>query len=132
MAIDRGRDDEWPELHLSAWQPTCKTLHMWSQVVGKTRLELTPPQNHTWHVPLYVSARGLTTSTIPFRDRTFEVTFDFIDHALEIETSRGERETVIQYLESCVPLWPRGESILQIWIGDIKNGRTPDFGSLAL
>ena len=67
---------------------------MWTQIVGKVRLALAPPINHWWHVPLYVSARGLTTSAIPYRDAAFEMTFDFIDHRLVIDTSAGARRTI--------------------------------------
>jgi hypothetical protein len=79
----------WPSLALADWQDTHDTLHMWMQIVGKTRLALAPKQNHWWHVPLYVSARGLTTTPIPYGSRTFEVDFDFIDHRLTVETSEG-------------------------------------------
>lgn len=84
-----GRDDAWPALPLNAWQETCATLHMWSQVVGKVRLAKTPPVNHWWHVPLYLTSRGLTTSPIPDDNRTFEIDFDFIDHRIEIAASDG-------------------------------------------
>jgi len=67
---------------------------MWSQVAGKVRLALAPPVNHWWHVPLYVSARGLTTSAIPYRGGAFEMTFDFVDHRLVIETSGGTRRDI--------------------------------------
>jgi len=80
----------WPELPLAAWQPTKDTLHMWTQMVGKVRMEFTPLVNHWWNVPLYVSARGLTTSIIPCGDVVFELEFDFIDHKLRIVTSRGD------------------------------------------
>jgi hypothetical protein len=79
----------WPALPLEAWQDTYGTLHMWTQIVGKIRKTLTPLINHWWNVPLYVSARGLTTSPIPYGDRTFEIVFDFIDHKLFIDTSDG-------------------------------------------
>jgi hypothetical protein len=84
-------DALWPPLTYSAWQPTCQTLHLWTQIVGKIRLRLTPWLNHSWHVPLYVSARGLTTSVIPYKGEDFEIRFDFIDHVLDIETSSGQR-----------------------------------------
>ncbi|HKN16075.1 MAG TPA: DUF5996 family protein, partial [Candidatus Sulfotelmatobacter sp.] len=77
----------WPELPLAAWQDTCATLHMWTQIVGKVRLALSPRINHWWEVALYVNARGLTTSAIPYGGRIFEVQFDFIDHKLTIQTS---------------------------------------------
>lgn len=79
--------DAWPALPLAEWQATRDTLHMWTQIAGKVRLALTPYVNHWWQVPLYVSARGLTTSAIPARDGDFEIEFDFISHVLRIETS---------------------------------------------
>jgi hypothetical protein len=79
----------WPALPLSAWKDTRDTLHMWTQIVGKTRLALTPLINHWWNVPLYVSPRGLTTSAIPYGDRVFEVEFDFLSHLLDMRCSDG-------------------------------------------
>ncbi len=81
--------NEWPTLRFSEWKDTYATLHMWTQVVGKIRLRQTPLVNHWWNVPLYVSARGLTTTAMPYQDRIFEVLFDFIDHELRIECSDG-------------------------------------------
>jgi hypothetical protein len=89
----------WPELRFSDWRDTCETLHMWTQIVGKTRLALAPMQNHWWQVVLYLTSRGLTTSPIPKGARTFEVDFDFIDHGLIVETSDGATRTM--------PLEPR-------------------------
>jgi Family of unknown function (DUF5996) len=86
--------DPWPELPLAAWQDTYATLHMWTQIVGHIRMALTPLVNHWWNVTLYVSARGLTTSPIPFRGRVFEIRFDFIAHKLFIETSEGTVRTM--------------------------------------
>jgi len=83
---------EWPALPLEQWKETYATLHMWTQIVGKIRLALTPLLNHWWNVPLYVTARGLTTSTIPYRDRPFELWFDFLDHQLVLQTSDGSRK----------------------------------------
>ena len=79
---------------VAAWADTYATLHMWSQVVGKVRLALAPPVNHWWHVALYVTARGLTTSPIPYRGGAFEMAFDFVDHRLTIETSEGARKDI--------------------------------------
>jgi len=79
----------WPSLHLDSWKDTCATLHMWTQIVGKVRLRLTPLVNHWWNVPLYVTARGLTTSRIPYGQLAFELWFDFIGHRLVLETSDG-------------------------------------------
>ena len=81
-----------PEMPLDAWRPTKNTLHLYCQIVGKIRLAMHPRINHWWHVPLYVSPRGLSTRTIPFHDGNFEIEFDFRSHKLEIRTSRGEIE----------------------------------------
>jgi hypothetical protein len=78
--------EAWPALPLEAWQNTYRTLHLWTQIVGKIRKTLTPLINHWWNVTLYVTARGLTTSPIPYAARTFEIHFDFIDHKLDILT----------------------------------------------
>ena len=82
----------WPALPLDAWRDTRDTLHMWTQIVGKIRLALTPLVNHWWNVPLYVTARGLTTSPIPYGDRVFEIEFDFIEHQLADPDQRSGDE----------------------------------------
>jgi hypothetical protein len=80
----------WPSLQWQEWKDTAETLHMWTQIVGKTRLALTPTQNHWWNVPLYVTARGLWTSAMPVPDgRLLDIEFDFIDHRLVLRTSDG-------------------------------------------
>ena len=84
----------WPALPFPEWQDTATTLHMWTQIVGKIRLTLSPWTNHSWNVTLYVTSRGLTTSPIPHGVRTFEINFDFIDHQLCIDASDGERRTI--------------------------------------
>lgn len=84
----------WPALPLAEWQATAETLHMWTQIIGKVRLALSPHVNHWWEVPLYVTARGLTTSPIPYPPEVFEVQLDFIEHRLEVLTSWGQRETM--------------------------------------
>jgi len=84
--------ERWPTLPLETWKDTCDTLHMWTQIIGKVRMALSPYMNHWWQVPLYVTERGLTTSPIPSHGRTgsiFEIYFDFIDHNLLILTSDG-------------------------------------------
>ena len=88
--------DPWPSLPLEAWSDTCATLHMWTQIVGKIRLTQTPWINHSWHVTLYVTARGLTTSLISYEARAFEIDFDFISHELVVRSSDGAA--------ACVPL----------------------------
>lgn len=86
--------EAWPALPFAAWADTCATLHMWTQIVGKVRLALSPHVNHWWEVPLYVNSRGLTTSPIPYGKGVFEVQFDFIDHKLDVSTSLGEVKSV--------------------------------------
>jgi len=93
------RAERWPALPYEAWRDTCQTLHMWTQIVGKVRMELSPFLNHWWHVTLYVTPRGLTTSAIPYRGGTFDVTFDFIEHNLFMRTSEGTTKAL--------PLVPR-------------------------
>ncbi len=84
----------WPELNWPEWSATGDTLHRYMQIVGKVRMALSPMLNHWWHVTLYVTSRGMTTSPIPYGGFSFTVTFDFIDHALKIETSDGDVENL--------------------------------------
>jgi hypothetical protein len=86
--------DAWPALPLEAWSDTLATLHMWTQVVGKVRLVQSPWVNHSWHVTMYVTARGLSTSPIPYGTRTFEMEFDFIAHQLVIKTGEGRTQQI--------------------------------------
>jgi hypothetical protein len=86
--------EAWPPLPLSAWSDTYATLHMWTQIVGKVRLALSPHINHWWEVPFYVNARGLTTSPIPYSQGVFEIQFDFIDHRLDVITSLGKTKSL--------------------------------------
>ena len=80
---------QWPELNWTDWSATATTLHMWTQIVGKTRLALTPMQQHWWNVPLYVSARGLTTSPMPVHGQLLEIEFDFVAQHLQFRLSDG-------------------------------------------
>jgi hypothetical protein len=91
MSASESRDAMWPSLSLEAWSDTCATLHMWTQIVGKIRLAQTTWTNHSWHVTLYLTSTGLTTSPIPYGTRTFEIAFDFVAHELRIITSDGGR-----------------------------------------
>jgi hypothetical protein len=84
----------WPSLDFREWQDTCATLHRWTQIVGKIRLIQTPWVNHSWHVTLYVTSRGLTTSPIPYGAHNFQIDFDFIDHQLIIQTNEGVIKTM--------------------------------------
>src|SRR6266404_8542796 len=89
-----GAGEYWPALPLEAWASTKATLHMWCQIVGKVRLALSPYVNHWWQVPLYVSARGLTTSAVPWRGQILEFEFDFVRHVLEIRSSLGKTASI--------------------------------------
>src|SRR5215813_10463819 len=85
----------WPRgLPLAEWRDTHDTLHMWTQIVGKTRMALTPRENHWWNVTLHVTPRGLGTPPIPFGRGTFDIQFDFIGHKLWIQTSEGKQESI--------------------------------------
>src|SRR5664279_3548974 len=87
--MNKALQMRWPELSTASWRDTYATLHLWTQIVGKIRLARSPWLNHSWHVALYVTARGLTTSPIPDGTRSFQIDFDFIDHVLRISTSDG-------------------------------------------
>jgi len=89
-----AKRNEWPALPLASWKETYATLHMWTQIVGKVRLALTPLVNHWWNVPLYVNSRGLTTSLMPYKNEPFELTFDFLDHQLVLSTTGGLRKVL--------------------------------------
>jgi len=85
---------DWPSLAVRDWKATYETLHMWTQIVGKIRLKLAPFVNHWWEAALYVTPRGLTTTSVPWGARSFEVAFDFTDHVLAIETDDGRRRAM--------------------------------------
>jgi hypothetical protein len=87
-------NDIWPALPQSAWSETCATLQLWMQIVGKIRLALTPPINHTWNVTLYPTIRGVTTSPMPYKTLMLQIDFDFVDHLLIIENSHGGLKTI--------------------------------------
>ncbi len=112
----------WPALPLDSWKDTCETLHMWTQIVGKIRMSLTPLVNHWWNVPLYVTARGLTTSRIPCGERAFELRFDFLAHQLILETSEGliktlplRPQTVADFYAECMSLLRSAGITVKIW-----------------
>lgn len=116
-----------PSLPLAEWEPTRATLHMWTQIVGKIRLAQTPLVNHYWNVPLYVTARGLTTSAMPYRNRTFQIDFDFIEHQLLIETSDGatralalEPRTVADFYREVMRLLDELNVKVTIWTTPVE------------
>jgi hypothetical protein len=94
MKRERTNPEAWPDLPLDAWRDTSTTLQLWTQVVGKIRLAQTPWLNHSWHVTLYVTARGLTTSPIPHGTRVFQIDFDFLEHVLRIDASDGAQRSI--------------------------------------
>jgi hypothetical protein len=89
-----SESETWPALPFEDWKETCATLHLWTQIAGKIRLQQMPPINHCWQVTLYVTARGLTTGPMPHGTRTFQLDFDFLDHNFIIETASGEAQTI--------------------------------------
>jgi hypothetical protein len=123
---DSLQSDYWPSLSTTAWPDTYATLHMWTQIVGKIRLVQTPFTNHSWHVPLYLTARGLTTSPIPYDVRTFQIDFDFIDHKLLIATSDGSVKTMDLRPRSVADFYQELFSILRHLGLDITINATPN------
>ena len=117
---------EWPPLPFAEWEKTCDTLHMWTQIVGKTRLELAPAENHFWNVTLYVTPWGLSTSSIPFRESTFEVQFDFINHQLWIRTSEGRQENIPLLPCSVADFYSEYMARLRSLGIEVSIHRTPD------
>jgi hypothetical protein len=114
--------ESWPTLPLHSWKDTYATLHLWTQIVGKVRLALTPLMNHWWNVPLYVTARGLTTSRIPYGGRSFELRFDFVQHQLVLETSDGLAKTlplaprsVADFYQEFMKMLRSGQIEVKIW-----------------
>jgi hypothetical protein len=116
-----------PALPLDSWKDTLATLHMWTQIVGKVRLKLSPIVNHWWNVPLYVTARGLSTSAMPYKDKTIEVRFDFVEHELLIESSGGnsasialEPQSVAQFYKAFMSELHKLGVNLQIWTTPVE------------
>ena len=102
----------WPDLKWSGWSETADTLHMWTQIVGKTRLALSPMQAHWWNVPLYVSARGLSTSAMPYGRELLEVEFDFVSHDLRIRLSTGAATSIPLKAQSVAAFFSEYQKIL--------------------
>jgi len=102
-----GDKDMLPALPFDSWEDTLATLHMWSQIVGKVRLKLCPLVNHWWNVPFYITARGMTTSPMPYEQRDIEVQFDFIEHKILIETSEGRVVTMAMAPQSVADFYKK-------------------------
>jgi hypothetical protein len=118
MTGDIANGAAWPELpKYSDWEESCTTVHMWTQIVGKVRLELSPNINHWWGITLYVTARGLTTSPIPYPSGSFSIDFDFVDHALVVKTSLGEERRFKLAPMSVAEFYGRTMATIQeLWI----------------
>jgi hypothetical protein len=121
-----NRNDTWPSLPFADWKETAATLHMWTQIVGKVRLALAPWTNHSWHVTLYLTARGLTTSPIPHGVHTFEIRFDFIDHKLRVLKSDGSGRDLELKPQSVAHFYERTMSILHELNLPVSINTTPN------
>ena len=113
-------DLAWPPLPLGEWQDTYATLHMWTQIVGKTRLARAPMENHWWQVAMYVTPRGLTTSEIPYGEQTFAVDFDFVDHTLWVRTSAGATRGIALVARSVADFFAEYMAVLRALGLDIR------------
>lgn len=101
------KSETWPSLPMEEWKDTYATLHIWTQIVGKVRLAQSPWINHSWHVPLHGTESGLTTSPIPYGERTFQIDFDFIDHQLIVQTSEGHSRRITLQPQSVATFYSR-------------------------
>jgi hypothetical protein len=119
------RPECWPSLPLNSWEDTRATLHMWTQIVGKVRMALTPLVNHWWNVPLYVTARGLTTSIIPYGEGSFELRFDFLKHQLVLETCDGGLKVLPLGPRSVAEFYQQFMSMLRAEEINVKIWRMP-------
>jgi Family of unknown function (DUF5996) len=117
--------ESWMPLPLASWSDACATLHMWTQIVGKVRLALTPMANHWWNVPLYVDARGLTTSAIPYGNSSFELWFDFIEHQLVLQICDGSRRSIPLRAVSVAEFYREFMNMLRAEGIDVKIWRMP-------
>lgn len=120
-----SQQEIWPSLPLDEWKDTYDTLHMWTQVVGKVRAALSPHVNHWWEVPLYVTARGLSTSPIPRESGVFEIEFDFLDHNVAIRTSGGQMKFVSLYPRSVADFYHEFMATLRFLGIGVKISSTP-------
>jgi len=116
---------DWPALPFAEWEKTCDTLHMWTQIVGKTRLKLAPLENHWWNVPLYVTPRGLTTSAIPCASATLEIEFDLVAHQLWMRASSGCLHSMRLYPRSVADFYAEYMAALRMLGIEVKIYRVP-------
>jgi hypothetical protein len=121
----QGLREKWPSLPYEEWKDTYETLHMWTQIIGKVRLALSPMVNHWWQVTLYVTPRGLSTSPIPNGNRTFEILFDFIDHNLAVHMSDGRTRYMGLYPRAVADFYRELMSMLQALGIEVKLNTKP-------
>jgi hypothetical protein len=115
----------WPELVWDEWKDTATTLHMWTQIVGKTRLSLSPFLNHWWNVALYVTSRGLSTSAMPYRGHLFELEFDFLEHRLDARISSGKAQSIELRPQSVAAFYTQYVDLLQSLGIEVKINPKP-------
>jgi hypothetical protein len=125
MSSHPSVSDLWPALPWEEWKDTAATLHMWMQMVGKTRLMLTPRENHWWNVPLYVTPRGLSTWSIPYHDDLFDVEFDFLDHRLYVRESSGDTKSIALRPQSVAAFYEEYLGLLRSLNIDVKINPKP-------
>jgi Family of unknown function (DUF5996) len=125
MSAQTSPIELWPALPWEEWKETATTLHMWTQIVGKTRLALTPLINHWWNVPLYVTARGLSTSSIAYHGRRFDLEFDFIDHRLNARLDSGESKSISLEPKSVAAFYDEYMQLLQSLKIEVKINAKP-------
>lgn len=116
----------WPKLNLEEWKDTYETLHMWTQIIGKIRLAQTPWTNHSWHVTLYVTSQGLTTSPIPYNDRSFQIDFDFIEHQVIIRTNDGDSRNILLHTRTVSEFYEEVFSTLKDLDIEIEISKKPN------
>jgi hypothetical protein len=119
-------ENPWPALPFHEWKETCATVHMWTQIVGKVRLALSPWTNHSWHVTLYLTARGLTTSPIPFGAGAFEIRFDFVAHELRLLTSEGRLKVIALAPQTVAQFYQTVTEALRDLGIEVHIGMTPN------
>src|SRR5207248_1600592 len=117
---------DWPALPFKEWEQTCDTLHLWTQIVGKTRLKLTPKLNHWWNVTLYVTPHGLTKSVMPYGERSVEAHFDFVDHVLQLRSNDNKQARVPLFERSVADFYHQYMSGLRSLGVDIEINTIPD------
>lgn len=125
MNTHPSEQELWPALPWEEWKDTAAALHMWMQIVGKTRLMLTPLENHWWNVPLYVTPRGLSTGSIPYRDRIFDIEFDFLDHRLNLRDSSGNSKSIALRPQSVAAFYEEYLGVLRSLDIDAKINPKP-------